>query len=195
MQEIRRAILSVFDKTGIVDLARVLVNNNVELLSTGGTGRALTEAGIAFTEVKEFTRSPEMLGGRVKTLHPMIHGGLLFKRDDPEQVKEAEAHGVKPIDLVVVNLYPFEETIARPGVTLEDAVENIDIGGPCMIRASAKNFQAVTVVTDPADYPELIETIQSEGSVPFGIRKSLAIKAFGHTHHYDGAIEAYLKSI
>ncbi|MBI1389953.1 MAG: hypothetical protein GC154_16050 [bacterium] len=192
MIPIRQAILSVFDKTGVVDLARALKDHGANLLSTGGTGRALSEHGVEYQEVSQYTGSPEMLGGRVKTLHPMIHAGLLFKREDPAQAAEAAEYGVKAIDLVAVNLYPFQQTIAKPGVTLDDATENIDIGGPTMIRASAKNFVSVTVITDPTDYPGVMAEIQSKGGVSYETRKRLAAKAFAHTSSYDKAITEYL---
>lgn len=192
---IRQAILSVFDKSGVVDLARALKAHGAHILSTGGTGRALTDSGIDYQEVSDYTGSPEMLGGRVKTLHPMIHGGLLFKRDDDTQAKEADEYGVKPIDLVAVNLYPFQQTIAKPDVTLNDALENIDIGGPTMIRASAKNFVSVTVITDPDDYSLIQEEIKAKGGVSFETRKQLAAKAFQHTYQYDQAINKYILSL
>lgn len=190
---IQQAILSVFDKTGITELAQALKSINCHILSTGGTGKALTEAGISYQEVSDYTGSPEMLGGRVKTLHPKIHGGLLFKREDNAQVAEAEKHGVKAIDLVAVNLYPFEATIAKPGVTLDEATENIDIGGPTMIRASAKNFHSVTVVTNPNDYSLIMDELRQYGGVTYKTRQLLAAKAFQHTSHYDAVITDYLQ--
>jgi phosphoribosylaminoimidazolecarboxamide formyltransferase/IMP cyclohydrolase len=148
---IARALLSVSDKTGLADFARYLHESGVELLSTGGTAKVLREAGLPVIDVSEFTGAPELFEGRLKTLHPKVHGGLLHKRDDKEHLAQAKEHGIPPIDLVVVNLYPFEETVAKDGVTLADAIENIDIGGPSMLRSAAKNYAAVTVVTDPAD--------------------------------------------
>ena len=192
---IRQAILSVFKKEGIETLGKALQAKGVHLLSTGGTGKALTAAGIQYQEVSDYTGSPEMLEGRVKTLHPKIHGGLLFKREDPAQMAEAQKHGIQSIDLVVVNLYPFEETIARPDVTVDLATENIDIGGPTMIRAAAKNFQSVTVITDPADYAMVIEELNQQGGISYNTRKTLATKAFSHTSAYDSAITAYLSRI
>ncbi|MFB3787015.1 MAG: hypothetical protein ACE15F_11680 [bacterium] len=189
---IHTAILSVFDKTGIAAFAEALFEQHVLLLSTGGTGKALAEAGISYQEVSAYTGSPEMLRGRVKTLHPRIHGGLLFKREDPAQAAEAEKYGIRPIDLVAVNLYPFEATIAKPGVTLDEATENIDIGGPAMIRAAAKNFRSVTVITDPADYGMVLKEIRESGGISFELRHHLAAKAFQHTSKYDQAIAAYL---
>ncbi len=191
---IKKAILSVYDKTGIESLGKTLAAQGVHILSTGGTGRALTNAGIEYQEVSDYTGSPEMLGGRVKTLHPKIHGGLLFKREDQAQIAEATRHGIESIDMVVVNLYPFEATIAKPDVTIEEATENIDIGGPTMIRSSAKNFFSVTVVTDPADYQTIIDEILKHNGVRFETRRRLAAKAFEHTSKYDEAIYKYLHS-
>ncbi len=191
---IRKAILSVFDKTGIDEFAKALAKKDVHILSTGGTGRVLSKAGVKFQEVSDYTGSPEMLGGRVKTLHPKIHGGLLFKRNDPKQVEEAEKYGIYPIDLVAVNLYPFEATVAKPDVSMDVATENIDIGGPTMIRSSAKNFQSVAVVTDPHDYEGIIREINESGGISLQTRHRLAAKAFDHTSHYDSAITAFLTS-
>ena len=147
----KRALLSVSDKTGLVEFAQALAQAGYDLISTGGTAKALREAGLKVSDISDVTGFPEMLDGRVKTLHPKVHGGLLFLRDNPEHVAQAKAHDIAPIDLVVVNLYPFEQTIAKPGVTLEHAIENIDIGGPSMLRSAAKNYRSVTVITDPAD--------------------------------------------
>ncbi|MBN2328717.1 MAG: hypothetical protein JXR73_16365 [Candidatus Omnitrophica bacterium] len=191
---IRRAILSVFDKTGIDEFGRALAEKEVHLLSTGGTGRALLKAGVKFQEVSDYTGSPEMLGGRVKTLHPKIHGGLLFKRGDDAQTAEAEKYGIYAIDLVAVNLYPFEATVAKPDVSMNAATENIDIGGPTMIRSAAKNFQSVTVVTDPRDYEKIIDELNSQGGISLETRHRLAAKAFDHTSRYDSAITAFLTS-
>ncbi|MFM8788731.1 MAG: bifunctional phosphoribosylaminoimidazolecarboxamide formyltransferase/IMP cyclohydrolase, partial [Chthoniobacterales bacterium] len=159
--KIRRALLSVSDKTGLVDLARGLAAHGVELLSTGGTAAALREAGLAVKDVSEHTGFPEMLDGRVKTLHPLVHGGLLYRRDLPSHVEQAAAHGIAPIDLVVVNLYPFEQTVACKDVTREEAIENIDIGGPSMLRSAAKNHASVTVLCDPADYAEVLRELET----------------------------------
>jgi len=190
---IRRALLSVSDKTGIVDFARALHDLGVDLLSTGGTAKALRDAGLPVVEVSEHTGFPEMLDGRVKTLHPRIHGGLLARRDLAEHVEAMEAHEIVPIDLVAVNLYPFRETIARPGCSLEDAIENIDIGGPAMVRSASKNHRHVVVLTDPKDYAQVIEEMVSQaGSVSFDTRFQLACKAFAHTAEYDGAIADWL---
>ncbi len=191
---IRKAILSVFDKTGIEDFAKALAKNGVHILSTGGTGRALSKVSVKYQEVSDYTGSPEMLGGRVKTLHPKIHGGLLFKRNDTSQVEEASEHGIYPIDLVAVNLYPFEATVAKPDVSMEVATENIDIGGPTMIRSAAKNFLSVTVVTDPRDYGSIIQEMNEQGGITLETRHRLAAKAFEHTSHYDNIITAFLTS-
>ncbi|MBE3587646.1 MAG: bifunctional phosphoribosylaminoimidazolecarboxamide formyltransferase/IMP cyclohydrolase [Thermoanaerobacteraceae bacterium] len=186
-----RALISVSDKSGVVDFARGLVELGVEIVSTGGTARALQEAGLPVTYVKEVTGFPEILDGRVKTLHPAIHGGILARRtaDHLDQLKE---HRITPIDLVAVNLYPFRETISRPGVTLEEAVENIDIGGPAMVRAAAKNHQHVLVVVNPSRYPEVLAALR-EGNVTGRLRLELAREAFAHTAAYDAAIAAYLQ--
>lgn len=191
--KIRRALLSVSDKTGLVDLARGLSLHGVELLSTGGTAAALRGADLEVKDVSEHTGFPEMLDGRVKTLHPLVHGGLLFRRDLPAHVNQAAEHGIEPIDLVVVNLYPFEQTVARPEVTREEAVENIDIGGPSMLRSAAKNHAAVTVLCDPADYAEVLREMDgSGGETTLPTRERLARKVFALTSRYDGAIAAYL---
>jgi phosphoribosylaminoimidazolecarboxamide formyltransferase/IMP cyclohydrolase len=191
--KIQRALLSVSDKTGLLDFAAALHRHGVELLSTGGTAKALQQAKIPVTEISAFTGFPEMLDGRVKTLHPKVHGGLLFVRDNPEHEAQAKKHGIRPIDLVVVNLYPFVETICKEGVTLEEAIEQIDIGGPSMIRSAAKNYRSVAVVTEPADYAEVVEELdKSEGATSLKLREKLAIKAFGTTAAYDRAIATYL---
>ena len=184
------ALLSVWDKSGIIDLAKTLVDNNISILSSGGTGKALKEAGIDFVEVSEYTGSPEMMDGRVKTLHPKIHGGLLGRRGVDEDVMQE--HGIQAIDLLVVNLYPFEKTVANPDTDLETAIENIDIGGPAMLRAASKNYKAVTVLTDSADYQRILDEIaDNEGGVSEATRYDLAIKTFEHTARYDGAIANY----
>ncbi len=193
MRKIQRALISVSDKTGIVEFARQLSEMGVSILSTGGTMRALQEAGVPVTAVEEYTGFPEMMEGRVKTLHPKIHGALLANRDIPEHLEEAEAHGIELIDLVVVNLYPFRETIARPDVTLEEAVENIDIGGPTMLRSAAKNFASVAVVCNPERYDEIIAEMQAnDGAVSDETRRQLALEVFAHTGQYDAAIAQYL---
>ncbi len=191
--KIQRALISVSDKTGIVDFARELHNYGVELLSTGGTAKSLQAEGIPTVEVSQFTGSPEILDGRVKTLHPKIHGGLLYLRGDEEHERQAKAHGIRPIDLVIVNLYPFEATIAKENVTLAEAIEQIDIGGPSMIRSASKNYQSVTVVTDPADYAAVLEDMKEEkGATSRALRERLAIKAFSTTAAYDRAISGFL---
>ncbi|MDT8420023.1 MAG: bifunctional phosphoribosylaminoimidazolecarboxamide formyltransferase/IMP cyclohydrolase [Desulfuromonadales bacterium] len=193
MAVIKRALISVSDKAGIVELARDLNGFGVEILSTGGTAKMIRDEGIPVKDVSEFTGFPEMLDGRVKTLHPKVHGGLLGLRDNPEHVATMEQHGIDPIDLVVVNLYPFEATVARPDCTLEDAIENIDIGGPTMLRSAAKNNRSVTVLVDPADYAPVIEEMkQHGGAVSAETNFKLAIKVYQHTAAYDGAISNWL---
>lgn len=188
------ALLSVSDKTGIVAFAQQLVEKfDYKLLSTGGTARELEKAGLSVTEVSDHTGFPEMMEGRVKTLHPKIHGGLLCRRDKPEHLKQAEEHGIGLIDLVVVNLYPFEETVARPGVECAEAIEQIDIGGPSMLRSAAKNHEAVTVVTEPSDYDDVLQAFEDEAALK-SLRKALAIKVFKRTSSYDAAIASYLES-
>ena len=190
---IRSALLSVFDKTGVVDFARVLTGLGVEILSTGGTARALREAGIKIVEVADYTGSPEIMDGRVKTLHPKVHGGILCVRDSETHRLEAEKHGIRMIDLVAVNLYPFREVVAKPDVAFEEAIENIDIGGPSMIRSAAKNHKYVTVVTDPVDYARVAEDLKRrDGATSEMLRRELAVKAFAHTARYDGSIASFL---
>lgn len=191
--KIQRALLSVSDKSGLVDFARFLVSHKVELLSTGGTAKALQDAGLPVLEISRFTGSPEILDGRVKTLHPKVHGGLLYLRGEESHEQQAREHGIRPIDLVVVNLYPFVETISREGVTLEEAIEQIDIGGPSMIRSAAKNYRSVSVVTSPADYAAVqAEMEANDGATTLRLRERLAIKAFATTSQYDAAITNYL---
>ena len=192
MSRIQRALLSVSDKSGLVDFARSLATSGVELLSTGGTAKVLREAGLVVKDISEHTGFPEMLDGRVKTLHPRVHGGLLFLRDNPEHLRTVAEHGIAPIDLVVVNLYPFEATVARPGVSLHDAIENIDIGGPSMLRSAAKNHDSVTVVVDPADYAEVARQIAGDGNTSLDLRRHLAAKVFSRTAAYDAAIATHL---
>jgi phosphoribosylaminoimidazolecarboxamide formyltransferase/IMP cyclohydrolase len=188
-----RALLSVSDKTGVVELARELHGRGWTLLSTGGTARSLRDAGLPVTEVSEVTGHPEMMEGRVKTLHPAVHAGLLGRRDNADDVAQMRAHGYEPIDLVAVNLYPFRETVARPGATLADAIENIDIGGPSMLRSAAKNHASVWVVVDPADYGIVLAALDSEdGDRAQRIRRELAAKVYAHTSDYDRAITEYL---
>ena len=190
---IQRALLSVSDKSGLVSFAEALHERGVELLSTGGTARALREAGLPVTDVSEYTQFPELFDGRVKTLHPKIHGGLLYRRDDPEHVKQAKEHDIPPIDLVVVNLYPFEKTVAKKEVTLDEAIENIDIGGPSMLRSAAKNYRSVTVVTDSGDYHRVLgEMDEHDGDTTLALREELAIKVFLRTSQYDTAITNFL---
>ena len=187
-----QALLSVSDKTGLVDFARGLAALGIRLLSTGGTAKALADAGLAVTEVGDYTGFPEMLDGRVKTLHPKVHGGILARRDDPAHVAALEKHSIPAIDLVVVNLYPFRAAVAKPGCTLDDAIENIDIGGPALVRAAAKNWQHVGVVVDPADYPALQAELATGKALSAATRFALARKAFAHTAAYDGAISNWL---
>ncbi len=190
----KNAIISVYDKTGVVEFARGLADLGWRVLSTGGTARALREAGLEVTDVSEITGFPEMMDGRVKTLHPVVHAGLLAVRDNAEHMAQMEARGIELIDLVAVNLYPFEATISRPGVTEEEAIENIDIGGPTMLRASAKNYASVTVVVDPADYPAVLGELRQDGQTNAETRRSLAAKVFAVTSRYDGLITSYLMS-
>jgi len=194
MAKMRRAIVSVSDKEGVVEFAAGLSQRGVQILSTGGTARLLREAGVPVVEVSAYTGFPEMLDGRVKTLHPKIHGGILGLRDKPEHAAKMKEHGIEPIDLVAVNLYPFEQTVAQAGCTLEEAVEQVDIGGPCMIRAAAKNHRHVTVVVDPADYPRILKELDRlDGETSLELRFELAVKAFGRTSQYDAAICGWLK--
>ncbi len=190
---LRRALLSVSDKAGLIDLARALHARGVTLISTGGTAKAIADAGIPVTGVEEVTGFPEMLDGRVKTLHPKVHGGLLGRRDLPAHAEAMSAHGIEPIDLVCVNLYPFEATVAKPGVTEPEAVEQIDIGGPSMIRSGAKNHASVAVLTDPAQYADLLADLDAhDGSTTLALRRRLAVDAFRRTAAYDAAIAAHL---
>ncbi len=189
---VRRALISVSDKNGIQPLAQALADQGVEILSTGGTAKLLIEAGIAVTEVGDYTGFPEIMAGRVKTLHPRIHGGLLGRRGEDEAVMTQ--HDIPPIDLLVVNLYPFEQTVARADCTLAEAIENIDIGGPAMLRAAAKNYAGVGVVTDPAQYPRVIEAVNSAGELEPELRFELAVAAFDHVARYDAAISNYLSA-
>lgn len=188
----RTALLSVSDKSGLAPFAKRLADKGWTLLSTGGTLRTLIDAGIPATQVDEYTGSPEVFGGRVKTLHPKIHGGILQRRDLQEHVEEAKREGLPPIDMVVVNLYPFRETVARKDATAADAIENIDIGGPCMLRAAAKNHAAVTVICDPEDYAAVADAIESSGDTSAQQRRELALKAFRHTASYDATIATWL---
>src|SRR6185295_5967691 len=191
--KVRRALISVSDKNGVVEFARALLTHGVEILSTGGTAQLLRLNGIVVKEVSEHTGFPEMMEGRVKTLHPKVHGGILARRDKSDHLKSMQEHDIPQIDMVVVNLYPFEQTVAKPGCSMEDAIENIDIGGPAMVRAAAKNHAFVAVVTDPADYASLAAKMKSTGGkLSFAERYALAAKAFSHTSEYDGMISSWL---
>lgn len=196
MAAIKRALISVSNKEGVVEFAKALVSMGVEILSTGGTAKTLRDAGISVKEVSEYTGFPEMLDGRVKTLHPKIHGGLLSRRDNPKDMEEIKKYGIDTIDMVVVNLYPFEETISRPGVTFTEAIENIDIGGPTMLRSASKNFQDVAVIVDPSDYKKIIREMKKlKGTLSDRTRLRLAKKVFKRTSQYDKAIAAYLTKV
>lgn len=188
------ALISVSDKTGIVDFAKALHALNVKLLSTGGTAKLLADAGLPVTEVADHTGFPEMLDGRVKTLHPKIHGGLLARRDVPEHVKALQDHGIATIDILAVNLYPFEATVAKPGCTLEDAIENIDIGGPAMVRSGAKNWKDVTVLTDAQQYAQVLDELKAHGNTSDRTRFACSVAAFNRIAQYDAAISNYLSA-
>ena len=190
--KIKRALISVSDKTGVVELAKKLHAAGVEIVSTGGTMKAIKDAGIPVIYVSDVTGFPEIMDGRVKTLNPMIHGGILAVRDNPNHVQAMKEHKITAIDMVVVNLYPFKETISKPGVALAEAIENIDIGGPAMIRAAAKNFKYVTVITNPSRYDQVAEEIAKNGCVSGMLRMELAQEAFKHTSEYDDCIQNYL---
>ncbi len=192
MAKIHRALLSVSDKAGLVPFAQTLAAAGVELISTGGTAKALRDAGLTVKDISEHTGFPEMLDGRVKTLHPKVHGGLLYIRGHAQHEAAVKQHGITPIDLVVVNLYPFEATVAKPGVSLHDAIENIDIGGPSMLRSAAKNHDSVTVIVDPADYAVVAEQIKAGGETTLELRRTLAAKVYARTAAYDAAIAAHL---
>src|SRR6267154_2716078 len=193
---IQRAILSVTDKTGLVEFARRLADLGIELISTGGTAKLLRDSRIPVKDISELTGFPEMLDGRVKTLHPKVHGGILHRRENPAHTAAVAEHGIEPIDMVVVNLYAFEKTAAKPGVAFEELIENIDIGGPSMIRSAAKNFHDVAVVTSPADYPAIAEELaRSGGALSLETKWRLAQKAFATTAAYDSAIASTLERI
>jgi phosphoribosylaminoimidazolecarboxamide formyltransferase/IMP cyclohydrolase len=192
---VERALISVFDKTGIVEFAKRLAALKIEILSTGGTSKLLREAGVTVRDVSDFTGWPEMLGGRVKTLHPKVHGGLLYRRKHKDDQAQAKEHGISPIDLVVVNLYPFEATAAKSGLTAEELIENIDIGGPTMLRSAAKNFESVTVITDPADYSRVATELESAKETSLATRVDLARKVFATTSRYDGMITTELERL
>jgi len=192
---IQRALISVYDKSGVTEFAKALAQLNVEIVSTGGTAKLLREAGVSVRDVSELTGWPEMLGGRVKTLHPKVHGGILFQRGKAEDRNQVGEHSIVPIDLVVVNLYPFSATAAKPGVTPEELIENIDIGGPAMVRSAAKNFQSVGVVTDAADYPSILQELREKGGLSLATRLDLARKAYARTARYDGEIATELERL
>ncbi|HOV77323.1 MAG TPA: bifunctional phosphoribosylaminoimidazolecarboxamide formyltransferase/IMP cyclohydrolase, partial [Sedimentisphaerales bacterium] len=192
---IKTALISVSDKTGVVDFAKALAQMGVKIISTGGTAKSLAEAGIKVVAIDSITGFPEMMDGRVKTLHPKIHGGLLALRDKAEHVQAMHKHGIEPIDLVCANLYPFEQTVAKPGCTFEEAIENIDIGGPSMVRSAAKNHKFVTIVTSPGQYPKVVEQMRNNnGAVGGKLREDLARAAFALTASYDAAIAKYLNA-
>ena len=187
----KRALISVFDKTGIVDFAKSLDSLGWQIISTGGTSKKLKEEGIQVQDISDLTRFPECFDGRVKTLHPNVEGGILAIRDNENHQKQMSELGVEPIDIVVCNLYPFKQTVLKPGVSHEEIIENIDIGGPTMIRAAAKNYKFVTVITDPEDYPKVIEELQTNGETSASTKEMLAAKVFIHTAHYDALIADY----
>jgi phosphoribosylaminoimidazolecarboxamide formyltransferase/IMP cyclohydrolase len=195
MNKAERALISLTDKSGIEDFAEALIEMGIEILSTGGTARKMRDNGIAVTDVSEFTGFPEMLDGRVKTLHPLVHGGILNQRENADHQRQCTEHGIKPIDIVAVNLYAFEKTVADPNCSLGDAVENIDIGGPTLLRASAKNFQDVTVIVDPADYEQVLAEIRATGNTTLKTRFRLAVKVFQLTSAYDTAIADWLVKV
>ncbi|NCO68806.1 MAG: IMP cyclohydrolase [Nitrospirae bacterium CG_4_10_14_0_8_um_filter_41_23] len=196
MSKIKRAILSVSNKKGIAEFARELNSMGVEILSTGGTAKTLRDAGVSVKDVSEYTGFPEMLDGRLKTLHPRIHGGLLSRRDNPKDMEELKKHGIDTIEMVVVNLYPFEETISKKGVSFAEAIENIDIGGPAMLRSASKNFQDVAVIVEPSDYEKVLEEMKSlNADLSYATRLELAKKVFIHTSRYDAIIADYLTKV
>jgi len=195
MNKISRAIISLTDKSGIEDFARQLKELGVEILSTGGTAKKMREHGIEVKDVAEFTGFPEMLDGRVKTLHPKVHGGILAQRDNPDHQAQMRQYGLQPIDLIAVNLYAFDKAVADPACTLANAIENIDIGGPTMLRAAAKNYHDVTVIVDPADYPQVIAEMKATGNTTLKTRFRLARKVFDLTSHYDTAISEWLNKV
>lgn len=195
MYKIERALLSLTDKSGIEGFAKELANLGIELLSTGGTAKKLREAGLVVLDVSQFTGFPEMLDGRVKTLHPKVHGGILNQRANRDHQQQCAAHGLQNIDLIAVNLYAFERTVADPHCSLADAIENIDIGGPTMLRAAAKNFHDVTVIVDPADYPTVLREIKATGNTTLKTRFQLMKKVFALTSVYDTAISRWLEKV
>ena len=195
MNKISTALISVTDKSGIVEFAKSLEKFGIEILSTGGTAKAMRDKGIKVLDISEYTGFPEMMDGRVKTLHPKVHGGLLGRRDNQQDIQMMNIHGIKNIDLVLVNLYQFELTVAKEGCTLEEAVENIDIGGPSMLRSAAKNFRDVTVIIDPSDYAKVVKEITDSGGTTLKTRFELAKKVFNLTWRYDRAINDYLQKV
>ncbi len=195
MNKVSTALISVTDKSGIVEFARSLERIGVEIFSTGGTARTMRDGGIKVLDISEYTGFPEMMDGRVKTLHPKVHGGLLGRRDNQQDIQMMRIHGIKNIDLVVVNLYQFELTVAKEGCTLDEAVENIDIGGPAMLRSAAKNFRYVTVIIDPSDYSKVLKEITESGGTTLKTRFELAKKVFKLTWQYDRAISGYLERV
>jgi len=195
MNKISTALISVTDKSGIVEFAKSLERLGIEILSTGGTAKAMRDGGIKVLDISEYTGFPEMMDGRVKTLHPKVHGGLLGRRDNQQDIQMMNIHGIKNIDLVLVNLYQFELTVAKEGCTLEEAVENIDIGGPSMLRSAAKNFKHVTVIVDPSDYSKVLKEITELGGTTLITRFELAKKVFNLTWQYDRAISNYLEVV
>ncbi|MCM8782996.1 MAG: bifunctional phosphoribosylaminoimidazolecarboxamide formyltransferase/IMP cyclohydrolase, partial [Candidatus Omnitrophica bacterium] len=192
MLEVKTALISVSDKAGIVEFAKELNNLGIEILSTGGTARLLKENNIPVQEVSDYTGFPEMLDGRLKTLHPKIHAGLLALRDNPEHMRSLEKHNIKPLDMVVVNLYPFEKVIKKPDIELKEAIENIDIGGPTMLRSAAKNYRSVAVVCNPGRYPQIITELKTKGGLSEGLLEELALEVFSFTSTYDSVIYNYL---
>lgn len=192
---VKRALISVSDKRGVDTFSAALTGRGVEILSTGGTAKLLKDKGIAVTPVEAYTGFPEMMDGRIKTLHPKIHGAILGVRDNPSHRKDMETHGINPIDMVVVNLYPFRETVARADVTIVDAVENIDIGGPAMIRSAAKNHAFVAIVVDPNDYETIISELSHRNGLSLQLRQHLMVKAFRHTSEYDRAINEFFSGV
>lgn len=195
MQKVERALISLTDKSGIEGFAQALSDLGVEILSTGGTAKKMRDSGIPVKDVSEFTGFPEMLDGRVKTLHPLVHGGILNQRANEKHQQQCDEYGIKPIDIVAVNLYAFEKTVADPNCSLADAIENIDIGGPTLLRASAKNFHDVTVIVDPADYDQVLAEIKETGNTTLKTRFKLAVKVFQLTSSYDTTIAEWLSKV
>lgn len=195
MRRAERALISLTDKTGCEVFARALAAMDIEILSTGGTARALRAGGVAVTDVAQFTGFPEMLDGRVKTLHPLVHGGILHQRTNAEHQQQCKQHGIRPIDIVAVNLYAFSKTVADPGCTLTDAIEQVDIGGPTLLRAAAKNFHDVTVIVDPDDYRQVLDELDRQGNTTLSTRFRLACKVFALTSAYDNEISAWLRTV